>query len=324
MSKTLSHSLLLITAFVWGITFVFQATGMEQGLGPFGFTAFRFLAGSIALLPLALWEARSASLYQLLNQRPDANAAAANANSDANANSNADVLNPNKYLLIATLGLGLIMFIGSALQQISLGITSVANTAFLTTLYVPLVPLLGLVLFARNIRGLRWIAVGIFVVGSWLMSGASTSEAVIGDIMVVIGAVFWASHIMLVGWLAQKTNMPFQLAFTQTFITMVLSFLVIMFYESFTMAQVMAVLPEILFAGVMSTALGFTLQLMAQQHCSNAAAAIILSLEGVIAAIAGWVLLDQSMTHIAIFGAGLIFLAVLIVELTPEHKRMAT
>ena len=322
MSKTLSHSLLLITAFVWGITFVFQATGMDQGLGPFGFTAFRFLAGSIALLPLALWEARSASLYQLLNQRP----AAANidANIDANINAKASAVNPNKYLFIATMALGLIMFIGSALQQVSLGITSVANTAFLTTLYVPLVPLLGLVLFARNIRGLRWVAVGIFMVGSWLMSGASTSEAVIGDIMVVIGAVFWASHIMIVGWLAQQTNMPFQLAFTQTFITMVLSFLVLGFYESFTMAQVIAVLPEILFAGVMSTALGFTLQLMAQQHCSNAAAAIILSLEGVIAAVAGWILLDQSMANSAIFGAGLIFLAVLIVELTPEHQRGST
>ena len=198
-----------------------------------------------------------------------------------------------------------------------------ANTAFLTTLYVPLVPLLGLVLFARNIRGLRWIAVGIFLVGSWLMSGASPNEAVIGDIMVVIGAVFWASHIMVVGWLAQQTNMPFQLAFIQTFITMVLSFLVLGLIESFTMAQVIAVLPEILFAGVMSTALGFTLQLMAQQHCSNAAAAIILSLEGVIAAVAGWILLDQSMANSAIFGAGLIFVAVLIVELTPEHKRTA-
>lgn len=305
MPRLVSHALLMITALIWGVTFVFQTTGMDQGLGPFGFTSFRFLAGSLALLPLAIWEYRRAPLTaKLVTASPQDS-------------------RPDRQILIGTLALGALMFIGSALQQVSLGITSVANTAFLTTLYVPLVPLFGLVLFARNIRGLRWLAVAIFMVGSWLMSGASPSEAVIGDIMVVIGAVFWAAHIMLVGALVQRTNMPFQLAFSQTFITMVLSFVVLPFLESFTLAQVMAVLPEILFAGVMSTALGFTLQLVAQQHCSNAAAAIILSLEGVIAAIAGWVLLGQSMMTSAIIGAGLIFLAILLVELTPEKQPKA-
>ena len=136
--------------------------------------------------------------------------------------------------------------------------------------------------------------------------------------MVIIGAIFWALHIMLVGWLAQRTNAPFQLAFVQTVITAVLSFIVLFIYETFTMADVIAVLPELLFAGVMSIGLGFTLQLVAQQHCSNAAAAILLSLEGVIAAFAGWILLDQAMVAIAIVGAALIFIAVLVVELTPE------
>ncbi|MCE2518058.1 MAG: DMT family transporter, partial [Alphaproteobacteria bacterium] len=294
MPRLLSHALLMITALIWGVTFVFQTTGMDQGLGPFGFTAFRFLAGSIALLPLAIWEARATPLKPLLVSS-----------------------GPGDYrkIMIGTLALGVLMFCGSALQQVSLGITSVANTAFLTTLYVPMVPLFGLVLFARNIRGLRWLAVGICMVGSWLMSGASPMEAVIGDIMVVIGAVFWAAHIMIVGAMVQRSKTPFQLAFLQTFITMVLSFVVLPFLETFTMAQVMAVLPEILFAGVMSTAVGFTLQLVAQQHCSDAAAAIILSLEGAIAAIAGWVLLDQTMMTSAIIGAALIFMAILLVEL---------
>lgn len=302
MSRLISHALLMLTALVWGVTFVFQATGMEQGLGPFGFTSFRFLAGSIALLPLAIWEARKTPLMAMLTPKAD------------------DKRTDHRLVMWGVFALGAIMFIGSALQQVSLGITSVANTAFLTTLYVPLVPLLGLLIFSRNIRGLRWVAVGIFICGSWLMSGASPTEAMVGDIMVIIGAVFWAAHIMVVGWMAQRTNAPFQLAFSQTFITMVLSFIVLAFYESFTIADVIEVLPEILFAGVMSTALGFTLQLIAQQHCSNAAAAIILSLEGVIAAVAGWILLDQSMANSAILGAGLIFMAVLLVELTPEHK----
>lgn len=297
MPRLVSHSLLLLTAFIWGITFVFQTTGMEN-IGPFGFTAFRFLAGSIAILPLAIMESRKTSLFRLVQEAPS----------------------EKNFLTIGIIGLGVLMFLGSILQQVSLGITSVANTAFLTTLYVPIVPLLGFFLFRRNINIFRWGAVGIFVIGSWLMSGASPQDAVIGDIMVVIGAVFWAIHIMLVGWLAQRTNAPFQLAFIQTFITMILSFIVFFPIETITLAGLLSAWPEIIFAGVMSTGLGFTLQLIAQQHCSNAAAAIILSLEGVFAAIAGWIILGQSMLFAAIIGAGLIFVAVLIVELTPEKQ----
>jgi drug/metabolite transporter (DMT)-like permease len=170
---------------------------------------------------------------------------------------------------------------------------------------------------------LRWVAVAIFVMGSWLMSGASPSDAVIGDVMVIIGAFFWAGHIMLVGWMAQRTHAPFQLAFLQMLITTILSYFVFSFTETMTLMDLSAVWPEILFAGIMSTGLGFTLQLIAQQHCSNAAAAILLSLEGVFAAISGWVLLGQSMLVSAMMGAGLIFVAVLIVELSPEFKEQS-
>ena len=302
MPRLVSHGLLLLTAFIWGITFVFQTTGMRD-LGPFGLTAFRFLAGVVAVLPMAMWEYRRVSFISIAQSQPQ----------------------DRHILFLGMISLGVLMFIGSALQQVSLGITSVANTAFLTTLYVPLVPLLGLVFFKRNIRGLRWMAVGIFIVGSWLMSGASPREAVIGDIMVVIGAVFWALHIMVVGWMAQRTNTPFQLAFVQTLITMILSFVVFIAFEMTTWQEVwsgvMVAWPEILFAGVMSTGLGFTLQLVAQQHCSNAAAAIILSLEGVFAAVAGWIILGQSMVISAMIGSGFIFVAVLIVECTPEKPQ---
>ncbi|NBQ83218.1 MAG: EamA/RhaT family transporter [Alphaproteobacteria bacterium] len=280
MSRQVAHGLLLLTSFVWGITFVFQTTGMET-IGPFGFTTLKFLTGTITILPMAIWEYRRAPLQTIMLDS------------------------------------------GSALQQVSLGITSIANTAFLTTLYVPLVPILGLLMFRRNMRKLRWVAVAIFVVGSWLMSGASPSDAVIGDVMVIIGAFFWAGHIMLVGWMAQRTHAPFQLAFLQMLITTILSYGVFSFTETMTLMDLSAVWPEILFAGIMSTGLGFTLQLIAQQHCSNAAAAILLSLEGVFAAISGWVLLGQSMLVSAMMGAGLIFVAVLIVELSPEFKEQS-
>ena len=300
MSRQVAHGLLLLTSFVWGITFVFQTTGMET-IGPFGFTMLKFLTGTITILPMAIWEYRRAPLQTIMLDSKD----------------------DRVMTMIGIINLGVLMFVGSALQQVSLGITSIANTAFLTTLYVPLVPILGLLMFRRNMRKLRWVAVAIFVVGSWLMSGASPSDAVIGDVMVIIGAFFWAGHIMLVGWMAQRTHAPFQLAFLQMLITTILSYFVFSFTETMTLMDLSAVWPEILFAGIMSTGLGFTLQLIAQQHCSNAAAAILLSLEGVFAAISGWVLLGQSMMVSAMMGAGLIFVAVLIVELSPEFKEQS-
>jgi drug/metabolite transporter (DMT)-like permease len=300
MSRQVAHGLLLLTSFVWGITFVFQTTGMET-IGPFGFTTLKFLTGTITILPMAIWEYRRAPLQTIMLDSKD----------------------DRVMIMIGIINLGVMMFVGSALQQVSLGITSIANTAFLTTLYVPLVPILGLLMFRRNMRKLRWVAVAIFVVGSWLMSGASPSDAVIGDVMVIIGAFFWAGHIMLVGWMAQRTHAPFQLAFLQMLITTILSYFVFSFTETMTLMDLSAVWPEILFAGIMSTGLGFTLQLIAQQHCSNAAAAILLSLEGVFAAISGWVLLGQSMMVSAMMGAGLIFVAVLIVELSPEFKEQS-
>ena len=300
MSRQVAHGLLLLTSFVWGITFVFQTTGMET-IGPFGFTTLKFLTGTITILPMAIWEYRRAPLQTIMLVSKD----------------------DRVMIMIGIINLGVLMFVGSALQQVSLGITSIANTAFLTTLYVPLVPILGLLMFRRNMRKLRWVAVAIFVVGSWLMSGASPSDAVIGDVMVIIGAFFWAGHIMLVGWMAQRTHAPFQLAFLQMLITTILSYFVFSFTETMTLMDLSAVWPEILFAGIMSTGLGFTLQLIAQQHCSNAAAAILLSLEGVFAAISGWVLLGQSMLVSAMMGAGLIFVAVLIVELSPEFKEQS-
>ncbi|MGC6484940.1 MAG: EamA family transporter, partial [Candidatus Puniceispirillales bacterium] len=134
--RLISHALLILTAFIWGTTFVFQTTGMET-LGPFGFTTIRFIAGTLALLPFAFFEYRkSGTVFSRLDHRKG---------------------------LPALAGLALFMAVGSLLQQVSLGITSVANTAFLTTLYVPLVPIFALVLFRRNISMIRWAAVAVFL-----------------------------------------------------------------------------------------------------------------------------------------------------------------
>lgn len=293
MSGFLAHSLLLLVAFIWGVTFVFQTTGMET-LGPFSFTWARFMFGSIALLPFALMESRQVSLFRQCRA--------------------------SRKICWLALGLGLAMFCGSALQQISLGITSVANAAFFTTLYVPLVPLLGLFLFRRQPGMLIWLAVAVFVLGSWLMSGASPRSARLGDLLVIIGAVFWAFHIMIVGRLGRLSQAPIQMAFVQTVMTAFFALPLMLALEQPKFADFTPALPELLIAGVLSTALAFGLQLFAQRYSSNAAAALLLSLEGVFAALAAWLLIDQMMTVIAVIGAGLIVGAVLMVEWESIHR----
>ncbi|MGB2167065.1 MAG: DMT family transporter, partial [Candidatus Puniceispirillales bacterium] len=259
---------------------------------------YRFLAGGLALLPIALWEYRKNPFWKQQEHIS------------------------RKHILWGGLGLGVFMFAGSSLQQIALHTTSVANAAYLTTLYVPLVPIFGLFLFGIHLPWMRWLAVLVFMIGSWLMTGTNLNSITFGDWLVVSSAVFWALHIMLVGALVRLTKMPFQLAFVQTMLTALFSFVVFVVIDRIDLMLAYAVLPDILFAGVLSIAVGFTLQLVAQQNCSSSAAAILLSLEGVFAALAGWVLLEQDMTGLAIIGAGFIMVAILLVELTPaRHAR---
>ncbi len=299
-SRLFAHAMLAFTALIWGTTFVFQTTGMVD-VGAMGFQFYRFLAGAIALLPLAYIEYRKHGFF-------------------INDDDGADHALSNKQLIWGSIGLGVVMFTGSALQQISLHTASVANVAYLTTLYVPLVPVFGLLLFGIHLPWSRWLAVAVFMIGSWLMTGADLSTITPGDWIVLIGAVFWAFHIMLVGALVNRRKIPFQLAFLQTIITAILSLIVFVMVDTIDLALAYAVLPDILFAGVLSIALGFTLQLIAQENCSSSAAAIILSLEGMFAAFAGWILLDQSMTVMAVIGAGIIMIAVLLVELSPVRQ----
>ena len=298
-TRGFAHFLLFVTALVWGVAFVFQKTGM-QDIGAMNFVFYRFLVGAIALAPFAYLEHQRRGFFVR------------------------DVGLTPRQLVWGAGGLGGLMFLGSVMQQVSLHTASIANVAFLTALYVPLVPIFGLVLFRVRLPWVRWLAVAVFLAGSWLMTGARFASINAGEIIVLISAIFWAFHIMLVGALVMRSHIPFQLAFLQTAITSLLALLVCMAMGRVEFVLVFQVLPDILFAGVVSLALGFTLQMVAQQNCSPSAAAIILSLEGVVAAVAGHIILGQVMTGIAMVGAGLIMLAVLLVELSPVHKRGAS
>ena len=291
MSRLTANILLCCAALVWGGTFVAQKTGMDT-IGPMAFTASRYAMGAMFLLPLAFIESRKISLW--------------------------DAIHGDRSLTVGSLALGLLMFGGMALQQTALVFTSVANTAFLTALYVPLVPLIA-ALFLRRIVSLTiWAAVILSLLGSFLLSGTSASSAQLGDVLTTIGAFFWAGHILLTQSLMTKINAPFQFSLIQASVTAFCAAGAMLLFEMPSVADFLPAWRQIMFAGVVSVGIGFTLQLVAQRHTTAAAAALILSLESVFAAIFGWLLIDETLGLIAMTGCGFIFLAIIIAEVVPE------
>jgi len=291
MSRLTANILLCCAALVWGGTFVAQKTGMDT-IGPMAFTASRYAMGAMFLLPLAFIESRKISLW--------------------------DAIHGDRSLTVGSLALGLLMFGGMALQQTALVFTSVANTAFLTALYVPLVPLIA-ALFLRRIVSLNvWAAVILSLLGSFLLSGTSASSAQLGDVLTTIGAFFWAGHILLAQSLMAKINAPFQFSLIQACVTAFCAAGAMLLFEMPSVADFLPAWRQIMFAGVVSVGIGFTLQLVAQRHTTAAAAALILSLESVFAAIFGWLLIDETLGLIAMTGCGFIFLAIIIAEVVPE------
>ena len=287
LPRLVANCLMCITAMVWGATFIAQKTGMET-IGPMGFTFGRYLIGAGVIIPLALYEARRINLLETLKK--------------------------DRRLNFAAFGLGLMMFGGIGLQQTALLYTSVANAAFLTALYVPLVPLIAAFFLRRHVPMNIWPAVLLSMAGSYLLSGTSSLDAQFGDLLIIGGAIFWSGHILLIQYVLEKVAAPFQLSVYQSLVTALLAGVIMVPVESPQLADFLPMWPQLIFAGVMAVGIGYTLQLVAQRHTPAAAAAVILSLESVFAAIFGWWLLDEKLVIIAVIGCLLIFIAVIIAE----------
>ena len=295
MPRFVANCLMTITAIVWGATFIAQKTGMET-IGPMGFNFGRYLIGSVIIIPFALYEARRVNLFHALKKDTKLN--------------------------VMAFGLGLMMFGGIGMQQTALLYTTVANAAFLTALYVPLVPLIAAFLLHRHVPMNIWPAVLLSVAGSYLLSGTSSLDAQIGDLLIIGGAFFWAGHILLIQHVLEKVAAPFQLSVYQSLVTALLAGVIMIPLESPQLADFLPMWPQLVFAGVMAVGIGYTLQLVAQRYTPAAAAAVILSLESVFAAIFGWWLLGEQLAILAIIGCLLIFIAVIIAEtLSAERIR---
>ena len=289
--------LMLIAAAIWGFAFVAQRVGMET-MGPHFFNAIRFFIGALALAPV-VW---------FFSKKPK-------------KSDKADV--STKKLLIAGSLAGLLLFGGAAFQQVGIQYTTAGKAGFITGLYIFFVPLIGLFFGQRTGSG-TWLGATMALAGLYLLSfsgGLSlnfeNSLELKGDLLELVCAVFFAGHVLIIGYLAKKID-PIKLSIVQFFVAGVLSLLVAVSLELITWAMIAATAIPLLYAGVMSTGVAYTLQVVAQQHAHSSHAAIILSLEGAFALLGGWLLLDEQLPARGLLGCGLMLVGMLLSQLMPK------
>ena len=290
MSKSISLLSALLCTFIWGTTFIAQDTGMDD-IGPFTFNAVRFFVGFLAILPLVfLFETKNYSF---------------------------EFKKDKKLLIRLTIIIGFSLFFGSALQQVALLYTDVANAAFFTIFYVPLVPIIVFLFRKKKIHWSVWPSVCLCLIGGYLLTNFFDATVRLGDSLVILGALFWSFHIIYTDIFIKKFNLPLTLGAAQTMIVALLSLIVGLIYEEFILKNILKEIIPILYAGVLSGGFAFVLQIYAQKNISPAPAAIIFSLEGVFATIAAWIILSQILEINNILGCIFILCGVLISQLVP-------
>ena len=294
MSKTTSLFSALLCTFIWGTTFIAQDTGMDD-IGPFTFNAVRFFVGFLAIIPLAL-------LFEVKKFRLEFK------------------IDLKTFLILSFL-IGVSLFLGSALQQVALLYTDVANAAFFTIFYVPMVPIIIYFYRRKSLHWSVWPSVILCLIGGYLLTNFQDATVRLGDSLVILGALFWSSHIIFTGIIVTKYNLPLTLGAIQTLIVALLSFIIGLIYEEFVIRNIMNEIDSILYAGILSGGFAFVLQIYAQKNITPAPAAIIFSLEGVFATIAAWFLLNQLLGINNLLGCFFILCGVLLSQLLPLMKK---
>ena len=221
-----------------------------------------------------------------------------------------------KYLIF----MGVSLFLGTFLQQASLQYTNIANAAFFTVFYVPLVPILLFFIYSSKVHWSIWPSIGLCVFGVYLLSDFSNSEVMLGDALVILCSLFWALHIIYAGKFMETFDIPIFYAALQALFVATLSLLFAYFFEEINLSNILLESSSIVYAGVFSGGIAFTLQMFAQKNIEEAPAAIIYSLEGVFAALAGWIILNQFLDLSNIIGCFLILIAVIFSQLAPSSK----
>ncbi|MCZ4274077.1 DMT family transporter [Maritalea porphyrae] len=286
MTRATATALLIVATIIWGSAFIAQKSAMGS-MEPFTFLAARYLLGGILILPLAIWESRRVN-------KP---------------------ITKKGWQLIGLLIIA--FFFGSWLQQIGLLTASVTNTGFLTGFYVFFVPILMVVFTKAKLHNLIWVAAALAFSGLFLLSGGKIENFVIGDYYVFASSFFWAMYVFFLGTTAQTTQRPITVSAIIFLIGGSICAAGALGTETVTIEAIQIGWVEILYTGILSTAIGFTLHTVSQQHVPTANAALILSMESLFAAIGAAIILGERLSSNGYLGIVLIFSAIVLAEAGP-------
>jgi drug/metabolite transporter (DMT)-like permease len=286
-----SDLMLLLTAAIWGLAFVAQRVGMDY-VGPFTYNGVRFALGSLTLAPLLLAGRRGSG--------PPA------------------FPMTGRMFIFAGGTLGVVLFAAASLQQAALLYTTAGKAGFITGLYVVIVPILGLLWHRRPSAG-TWAGAALAAAGLYLLSVTESLRMEYGDLLVLASAVFWSIQVLLVAWLSPRAR-PVELAFYQFSVCSLLSLAVAVPVETVRWASIYAASVPILYGGVLSVGVAFTLQVVAQRSAHPAHASILMSLEAVFAALGGWMLLGETLGLRGAIGCGLMLAGMLVSQLWTLKK----
>lgn len=300
MEKLKGNIMLLIAALIWGSAFVSQSVGMDY-VGPFTFITFRYFVGCIFLLPC---------IYIIHN-----------INSKKINKSNNIKLKDRKDSIYIKGGIycGIVLFIASSFQQIGMKYTTASKSGFITALYIIIVPLLG-ILFKKKVNHKVWIGVGISLLGMYMLCINENFEMNIGDILTLICAFCFSIHILIIDYFSPKVD-GVKMSCVQFFVSGVLGIIPMVIFEDVQMVELIGAMTPILYAGVMSSGVAYTLQIVGQKYTSPVLATMIMSLESVFAAISGWLILNERLSAKELIGCALVFTAIIIAQM-PESKKV--
>ena len=290
--------LLLITAIIWGIAFVAQSVGMDY-IGPFTFNFVRNIIGGLVLIP-CIW---------FLNKLKSKESPAVKVENKQD----------RKTLLIGGICCGIALCLASNMQQIGIQYTTVGKAGFITALYIIIVPIMGIAL--KKKCGIQvWISVVIALAGFYLLGIEEGFRLEAAEAYLLCSAVLFSIHILVIDYFSPKTD-GVKMSCIQFFVCGILSGVVMLFVENPSLANIFAAWIPILYAGVLSCGVAYTLQIVGQKNFNPTIASLILSLESVFSALAGWMILKQALTGREILGCVLIFCAIILAQIPGIHLR---
>ena len=303
--KLISNFMLTITAIIWGTAFVAQSVATDH-IWAFAFNAARNLIGGLVLIP-----------YILITNRFKEKNSIEGTNENKEKLTLSNWFKQNKILIVGGTLCGFFLFGGSTFQQLGIKYTSAGKSGFITALYIILVPVVG-IFFKKKVPFKVWICVLIAIIGFYLISIKENLTINIGDLLTLICAFFFTFHILVIDYFSPKVD-GVKLSCIQFFVTSVISLLFSLIFESTKLSDLIGAWFPILYVGIFSCGVAYTLQIIAQKNTEPVIASLIMSLESVFAALSGWLILNQTLSFKEAVGCLLVFIAIIITQLPSRN-----